>query len=500
MTTSKKLIGIDIGTSGLKVSAFDEAGTLLAQAYRPTEYLPLQAGHMEQSPEQWRDAMFSALQEILAGPSVAPDAVAGIGLCGFHHCPAFLQEDGRSSRPAILMHDPRLPASRDDLAAAGILDAVEQRTQSMVSAGHFPPIFHYVLQHDANAIARTRWILLAKDYLRFALTGEVATEICDATGTNLIEPGSADWSEELCRILSVPISALPAIKSPTEVAGEVTRAAAKATGLVAGTPVVYGGGDSHCALLGMGCVENGDTGLLLGTNSTLRTVFDAFVAHPEIKLWVQHHVVPEHYTVSASSMAGASVMNWFRQNLYVSDSQPPTFEEVEADAARIPVGSGGLVFLPYLYGERCPFYDPQASAAFAGIKHWHRPGHFARSVIEGVALNIANCFALIQDCAGVHNARIDRLRFAGGGSRSSLWHQVISDCLGRPIQVMNTTEAGTLGAALLAGVGIGVYTDCRAAAAAAVTEGHTIEPIEEHHAVYAELRENTNELYRRIHQ
>ncbi|MFC1736392.1 FGGY-family carbohydrate kinase [Candidatus Hydrogenedentota bacterium] len=496
MAESKHLIGIDLGTSGLKASVFDETGNLLGQAYRQATYLPGPAGHMEQRPEQWRDDMYSALREVLALESVKPGEIAGIGICGLQHCPVFLDKDGNSSRSVIQLHDQRLARSREELAESGVLGRIEKSTRSMVSAAHFPPIFHYVEQHDPDGLGRTRWILLAKDYLRFTLTGEIGTEICDASGTNLIGAGESDWSTELCDILSVPIECLPPISLPTDTAGELSKAAAEASGLPAGTPVVYGGGDSHCALLGLGCIDNGDTGLLLGTNSTLRTVFDRFVSHPEIKLWGQRHIIPGRHTISASSMAGASVVNWFRESFFSGDAQG--FDDLEKAAGEISVGSEGLTFLPYVHGERCPFYDPDAAGAFMGIKPRHEPVHFLRSIIEGLALNIANCSELIEECAEAGGTGIGALRLGGGGSRATLRRQVISDCLNKPIRIMRTEEAGTLGAAMLAGIGANIYTDCRQAIVSTIVEQEIIEPNAERHAAYIKLKNKFNALHRRI--
>lgn len=496
MKPLRTLLGIDIGTSGLKASLFDESGGLLAQAYRPSTYLRLPDGQMEQQPEQWWKNLCSAMGEIFKNPEVSPASIAGIGLCGFHHCPVFVKENGEPAREVIILHDNRLSESRRDLEWSGALQDIENLTRSMVSAGHFPPIFHYVATREPEWLKNTRWILLAKDYLRFRLTGRIATEICDATGTNLIEPGQNVWSDRLCRILSVPASLLPPIGMSSDIAGSVTDAAAEQTGLVIGTPVVYGGGDSHCALLGLGCIKDGDTGLMLGTNSTLRTVFTKFVSHPRIKLWVQHHVVPDQYSVSASSMAGASVLNWFREQ-FLSSCSLGELQCLEREAENIPIGSGGLIFLPYIYGERCPFYDPDASGALLGIRHNHKKEHLFRGVLEGVTINMRRCFDLISECAEVNNTQVGHLRLGGGGSRISFWRQIISDCMELPIHVMSAQEAGTLGAALLAGIGAGVYADHHQAVAAAVSVNSVIEPHSNNIAGYRKLRKKFNVLLER---
>lgn len=501
MKKQRALLGIDIGTSGLKISIFSESGRLLSHTYRESKYIQYASGHREQLPEEWWNNLCSALKEILSRQGVSSDSIKGIGICGFHHCPVFLKENGKSARPVILMHDERLPQSRQDLVKRGILKKIENLTQSMVSAGHFPVIFHYIRTYDSKVLENTRWILLAKDYLRYRLTGEIGTELCDATGTNLISPGEKTWSFELCEVLSVPVKLLPHIGSSTDIAGKVTPLVAKKTGLVSGTPVVYGGGDSHCALLGLGCVNEGDTGLLLGTNSTLRTVFNRFVSHPQTKVWVQHHVVPSHYTVSASSMAGASVLNWFKENFYreLRDTKKEEpYQHLEKSAVKIPVGSDGVLFLPYIYGERSPFYNPDASGGFLGIRYWHKKEHLLRSVFEGIALHIGNCYDLIQECAKIQNVKLHPLKLGGGGSRMKLWHQIIADCLDKPINIMAVKEAGTLGAALLAGIGVGMYSDYNEAVSAVVRVEDTIEPNRRNFEIYLGLKERLNDYYRRL--
>jgi len=497
----KNLLGIDIGTSGLKAGLFDETGRRLALVYRESVYLSLPPGHREQMPDVWWENLCGAVSEVLQQSDVPACSIVGIGLCGFHHCPVFLKANGEPARPVMLLHDARLPRAREEMKQEGILEQIETMTQSMVSAGHFPPVFYYIAKHDPEAIRNTSWILLAKDYIRFKLTGKIGTELCDATGTNLIEPGERSWSQKLCDILSVPTNALPEIACSERIAGQITDQAAACTGLMPGTPVVYGGGDSHCALLGLGCVNGGDTGLLLGTNSTLRMVFDRFVSHPETKVWVQHHVTPEQYTVSASSMAGASVLNWFRQTFYQELSSNKTrnvYAHLEKAASRIPPGSRGVLFLPYIYGERSPFYDPDTSGAFLGLKYWHTREDLLRSVFEGVALNIANCYELIEECAQKHDSQLGAIRIGGGGSQSTLWHQIMADCLRQSIHIMNISEAGSLGAALLAGIGIGLYASYSEAIDVAVKEQCVIEPNNTNYAVYQECGEKLNSYYRRI--
>jgi xylulokinase len=426
--------------------------------------------------------------------------VLAVGVCGFHHCPVFLDAAGTPVRPTIVTHDNRLGNSLASLAQSGILDEVVEGSGSRVMTGHFPPIYHLVRTQDPQALEATRWIVLAKDYLRFRLTGQIGTELCDATGTNLIAMPEQDWSDALCSLLQVPRHKLPQIGRASQVAGHVTPEAAQATGLQAGTPVVYGGGDSHCALVGLGVVGSAEAGLLLGSNSTLRASFDGLVKPLEQMVWIQQHVVPERFTASASSMAGSSVLSWFKGVCF--DEMPEedaVYRRLDALAASAPAGCDGLLFHPYLFGERSPFYNPQAGGAFLGLRHWHGKGHLVRSVMEGVAFAIANCVDAIQAIARQRQEQVAVFRTGkSGGSQLPVWRQIITDALDQSLEVVDVDEPGCLGAALLAGVGIGIYQDLPSAIQQAVQVSGRSTPIAANAALYRDRRAVFNDTFRAL--
>jgi len=494
------LLGIDLGTSGLKAGLYDLDGRLLGQGWAANKYLAGPPGWAEQDPRDWWAGCCTAVRAALAASGRGSGQVRGVGVCGFHHCPVFLGADAEPTRPTIVTHDSRLGASLESLRSGGVLEQVVGLSGSRVVAGHLPPIYHHVLCHDRPALDRMRWLLLAKDYIRFRLTGTIGTEVCDATGTHLVAMPEQSWSTELGRLLQVPLDRLPPIGLPAQVCGEVTAKAALATGLRPGTPVVFGGGDSHCALLGLGVAGSGQGGLLLGTNSTLRVSFAGPVRALEYSVWTQQHVVPGHYTVSASSVAGSPVLSWLRElclgGLNGID-QTAGYRELEALAAAVPPGCDGLLFQPYLFGERSPFYNPQARGAFLGLAHWHGKGHLARSVMEGVAAAIANCLDSLQAVACARGERIETLRTAeSGGARLHIWRQIIADSLGMPLEALPVGEPGCLGAALLAGIGVGAYADLSAAVGQAVPTGSPIWPDAARNLLYRERRELSNAAYR----
>ena len=494
------LLGIDLGTTGLKAVIFDHSGSPLGKGFAANKYLPGPPGRAEQDPRAWWAGCCEAIQSALADAQVDPADIAGVGVCGFHHCPVFLDADGEPARPTIVTHDSRLGESLADMQQSGVLDQVVEVSGSRVMTGHFPPIYHLVQSSDPKALDRTRWVFLAKDYLRYKLTGQIGTDICDATGTNLVAMPGHEWSDFLCDLMGVPQEKLPDIGDSSQVFGTVSKEAAQASGLKAGTPVVYGGGDSHCALVGLGVIGSGEAGLLLGTNSTLRASFGRFIELPEQTVWMQQHVVPGRYTVSASSMAGSSILDWFKDLCFgegLAQDNAEVYRELESLAANVRPGCDGLLFHPYLYGERSPFYNPRARGSFLALAHWHGRGHLTRSVMEGIAFTIGNCFEVIEAIARGRNESIQTIRTGeGGGSRLGVWRQIISDVLGIPLEVVKVEEPGCLGAAILAGVGLGEFSDIQAAVARITHIGSLTSPDVKNTALYKERRSVFNEAYR----
>lgn len=494
------LLGIDLGTTGLKAAVFDVDGGLLGLGRCTNEYLARPVGWAEQDPRTWWSGCCRAIRQAMAQSGLQPEAIAGIGVCGFHHCPVFVGADGEPVRATVVTHDRRLGGSLADLQQSGVLAEVVRISGSQVVTGHFPPIYHLVEQEDPGALEHTRWILLAKDYLRLRLTGEIGTEICDATGTHLVAMPEHAWSETLCSLLNVPRRKLPGIGQPDAVAGHLSKEAAEETGLQLGTPVVYGGGDSHCALVGLGVVGSGEAGLLLGTNSTLRASFDGLVRARDKMVWIQQHVVPGRFTASASSMAGSSVLSWFKA--VCSDSaqnEADVYRRLGSLAARVPCGSDGLLFHPYLFGERSPFYNADAGGAFLALRSWHGQGHLARSIMEGVAFSIANCLDAISELAGEQHDRLVAIRTGqSGGSQLPIWRQIIADVLDQPLELVAVDEPGCLGAALLAGAGVGLVGDVETAARRIAPVALRITPDAVNADLYRERRILFNDTYRAL--
>lgn len=495
-----RLLGIDLGTTSLKAAIFAPDGTLQGLGRSANRYVAGPAGWAEQDPRTWWAGCCKAVQAAVAQAGVNAADVTAIGVCGFHHCPVFLDAGGAPVRPVIVTHDTRLGESLEELRQSGCLEEVVRVSGSRVMTGHFPPIYHLVRTQDPQSLEKTRWILLAKDYVRYRLTGRIGTELCDATGTNLIAMPEQDWSDSLCSLLQVPRDKLPEIGRSSQVAGYVTPEAAQATGLQPGIPVVYGGGDSHCALVGLGVVGSGEAGLLLGTNSTLRASFDGLVKPLEQMVWIQQHVMPGRFTVSASSMAGSSVLSWFRQ-LCFEDAldDAAIYREIDSLATSTPPGCDGLLFHPYLFGERSPFYNPRAGGAFLGLRHWHGKGYLIRSIMEGVAFAIANCVDAVQAIAREREEQVTVFRTGrSGGSQLPAWRQIVTDALDHTLELVDVDEPGCLGAALLAGVGIEIYQDLPSAIRQTTRVTGRSYPDPESAALYWDRRVVFNDTYRAL--
>lgn len=497
------LLGIDLGTTGLKVAVFDSQGRQLGRGYAANRYLPGSGQSAEQDPETWWQGSCQAVRSALEGSDITAEQIVGIGVCGFHHCPVFLNENGKPARASIVTHDPRLEGSLEDLRNNGILERISELTGSRVTTGHFPVIFHYVRTHEKQVLDASWRIVLAKDYLRYKLTGNIGTELCDATGTHLVAMPDETWSPELCGLLELPMDKLPEIGRSSQVDALLTEEAAHCTGLHPGIPVVFGGGDSHCALLGLGAVEEMQIGLLLGTNSTLRLVFRNFQKQKEPPVWIQRHVVPDRYTASASSMAGASTLSWFRDALLASDEQVQSnsigYSELDALAAAVRPGSDGLLFLPYIYGERSPFYNLKARGSFLAIGHNHGRAHFVRSVMEGVAFATANNLEVLLNLPVASGRTVASVRMgSGAGNFPETWRQILANALGRPLEVARVEEPGCLGAALLAGLGAGLYRNVAEAVAKTVRPHSVVQPEADVSSFYLERRKLFNMSYQAL--
>jgi xylulokinase len=452
------LVGIDLGAGSLKISIITAAGALVSEASAPVATSAPHPGWSEQNPEDWWVACCDALRRGLAAAGRPALDIAAISFSAGAHTQVLEDADGRVIRPAILWNDQRSRAETQDLrerADARILEIGANRANPTWTL----PQMLWLARHEPEAFKRVKRLYVAKDWLRARFTGTWETDTIDALGTLMLDAKTATWSQELCGMIGWPLATLPPIVKPSAVVGRVSVEAARATGLAAGTPVVCGTSDTAAETFGAGMVREGIGVVKLATAATVNVLSP--VPHPDFSLINYYHVVPNHWYVIAATNSCASAHKWLRDTFFRRDGEDggAVFDAMDARASKVAPGSEGLFFHPYLNGERSPYWDPLLRADFVGIGFNHGGGHFVRALYEGVAYSLRDCLeAMKAKGLGFSTARL-----TGGGARSALWRQIVADVLDITVELPEVADA-SFGAALLAGVGIGLFKDERAAA------------------------------------
>jgi len=444
------VIGIDVSTTATKAVLIDETGTV--RGVGTTEYgfevpRPLWS---EQSPALWWDGAVASIRSVLASSGVDGAEVAAVGLTGQMHGLVLLDAAGEVLRPAILWNDQRTGAECDAIRRAVGPERLIELTGNDALTGFTAPKLVWVRDHEPDVWARVRHVLLPKDYVRLRLTGEYALDKADGAGTILFDLAARTWSPEVLAALTIDPDWLPPTLEGPEITGAVNAAAAAATGLRAGTPVVAGGGDQAANAVGVGVIDPGTMALSLGTSGVVFAATDQPIHEP---LGVVHafcHAVPGRWHMMSVMLSAAGSLRWFRDAFAPGEA----FGALVEAAAEVPAGSDGLLFLPYLSGERSPHPDPLARGAFVGLTLRHDRRHLARAVLEGVAFGLRDGLDLMT-AAGAPLP--NQIRASGGGTASALWRQILADVLDAEIATVDTTEGAAYGAGLLAAVGAGWF-------------------------------------------
>ena len=455
------LLGIDASTTATKALLIDHTGKVVAVA--ATEYgfdtpHPLWS---EQDPALWWYAAVQSIRQLLAQTGIDAAEIAAVGLTGQMHGLTLLDENEAVLRPAILWNDQRTAAQCDQIRSALGKAELVRITGNDALTGFTAPKILWVREHEPEIFARAHSFLLPKDYLRLRLTGLQATDRADGSGTLLMDLQRRDWSEQVLGALNLPAGFVPKSYEGTEVTGAISAVAAEATGLREGTPVVAGGGDQAAGAVGVGAVEEGIVSLALGTSGVVFATVNRPFFEPEGRLHAFCHSVPGRWHLMGVMLAAAGSLRWYRDTL----APGVAYDDLLAPAGEIAPGSEGLIFLPYLTGERTPHPDPLARGAFVGLTVRHTKPHLTRALLEGVAFGLRDSFELMK---GVGLGKALQVRVSGGGARSPLWRQILADVLGAELVTVNTTEGAAFGAALLAGVGVGIWPDVDAACATAI--------------------------------
>jgi len=457
---TEALLGIDVGTSSCKALLIDGRGRPLASAAADYPLAQPRPGWTEQDPALWVEGARAAVGAALATSPAGGLRVIGIGLSGQMHGLTPLDAAGQVLRPAILWNDQRNAAECAMMTeAAGGAEALLRQTNNRMLVGYTGGKILWMKRHEPDLFRRLRYVLNPKDYLRLVLTGEIATEVSDASGTGLFDVAARTWARPLIEDLDLDPALLPPAFESAAITGRLSAAGARLLGLPAGIPVVGGGGDSVIQTLGSGVIVPGELQTTIGTAGILAAALETPRENPQGRAQIFCNVLPGGWHAMGVSLNAGGSLSWLRQLAGGFTGAAPSFGALLALAESAPPGARGLLFLPYLNGERCPHSDPDARATLLGLTARHGAADVARAVVEGVVHSLRDIHGLLQE-AGVSGTII---KASGGGARAALWRQIQADLFGCPVVTTESAADGAaLGAALVAGLGLGLWPDAAA--------------------------------------
>jgi xylulokinase len=497
------LLGIDVGTGGTRAVVVGDDGHVVASATEDHEpFASRHSGWAEQDPGDWWRACAVAVRAALEATGAQAGAIAAVGLSGQMHGAVLLGERDEVLRPSLIWADQRTgPQCEEIVERIGEARLIELTSNPALTAFTLPKLL-WVREHEPETWRHVRTVLLPKDYVRLRLTGERATDVADASGTLMLDVANRRWSAAMLDAMEIDEGLLPDVYESPEVTGRVSAAGAEATGLAEGTPVVAGAGDQAAGAVGMGVVRPGVVSATIGTSGV---VFAATDRPARDRLGRVHsfcHAVPDRWHVMGVTQAAGLSLRWFKDRFGAgADDGRDPYERLSDEAASAPPGADGVLWAPYLLGERTPHLDPDARAALVGLTAGHGRAHVIRAILEGVAFSLRDTFTLFDEMA----VPVRAVRLGGGGARGRLWRQVQADVYGREVEVLEADEGAAYGAALLAGVGAGVWPSVDAACDAVVRVADRVEPdpqatatlavrYEAFRALYGALKDVTREL------
>ncbi len=483
------LLGIDLGTSGVKILAIDEKGHPLASASESYPLIQPKAGWSEQNPEDWWAGTVNAIRKILSNPALSGATIDALAISGQMHGSVFLDGSNEVIRQPLLWNDTRTHNQcrkiRETFGEKYLLELVGNPALE----GFTLPKLLWLRELEPANYERMRTMFLPKDYLVFRLTGRRCTEVSDAAGTLLFDVRNRCWSEEMLRRLDIDASILPEVLESTDVVGHLSPEAAGETGLPIHTKVIAGGADNACSAVGNGIVREGIVLASIGSSGVILAHTDAMHHDPRGRIHSFNHSIPHRWYLMGVMLSAGLSMSWMKNNLLKSD-----YNTINREAAKVPAGSEGLVFLPYLSGERTPHRNPKARGAFFGLSGIHKPMHLMRAVFEGVSFGLKDSLELIKGL-GVTPRQI---RITGGGAKSELWRRILADVFDADVHTMQSDEGPAFGAALLAGVGAGIYPSVEEAVEQTVKVGRETSPDKKNSDTYAAVYPLFQSLYRAL--
>ena len=499
------LLGIDIGTSGTKTVLFDLKGVAVADALVEYPLYQPQNGWAEQNPTDWWRAVCESVSAVIAKSGVSADDISGVGLSGQMHGLVMLDENDRVLRKSIIWCD-----QRTGLECEQITDIVGKKklidiTANPALTGFTASKVRWVQNNEPEIYAKVKKIMLPKDYIRYMLTGEFATEVSDASGMQFLDVPKRGWSGELLQILGVDISFLPKVYESYEVSGKVSQSAAKLTGLNAGTAVVGGGGDQAAGAVGNGIVKQGIISSTIGSSGVVFAHTDSIQIDPNGRVHTFCHAVPGAWHIMGVTQGAGLSLKWFRDNFCekeMADAEKRNIDPyvlMDEMAENTGLGAHALYFLPYLMGERTPHLDADCRGMFFGLSAIHTKADMIRAILEGVGYSLTDCMDIIKGM-GINATQV---RLSGGGGKSPIWRQMQADMFNAKTTIINASEGPALGVALLAGVGVGEYSSVAQACEAAINVKKAYEPIsanvekyKNNHKIYKELYPAVKNIYK----
>jgi len=493
------LMGIDLGTTGVKATLLDEAGTVRRSAYREYAISVPQPGYAEQNPEDWWAALAACTRELQeqAGPDFA--AVAGIGICGQMHTQVYLDKQDVPLRPAITWMDQRSRGIVDRLAADEATAAlIFRETANSIATTYTAPNCRWVQENQSEVWSKTASVMVAKDYIKYRLTGVKATDYSEASGTLIFDVPHLRWSTEMEHLFGVPRGLLPDAGPSALIIGRISDQAARYTGLTAGIPVANGSSDNSASALGAGMVQSGQVTLIIGTAGVVSVCSDRPLPDPRHRVVCWNYCLENRWINLGVTQTAGESLNWFKQCFdghAENRSSGDIFEEYNRQVADVPDGSGGLVFLPYLNGERTPYWDADARGVFFGANLATRKGHFIKAVMEGVSFALRNNIETVESLG----LKVNEVRAVGGGLKSPVWLASLARILKRPVRTISTPDTGNWGNALLCGKALGIFPSIESAPGqnpGRLLQEETREVYEKQYRLFLRLYEDLHDAFK----
>jgi xylulokinase len=492
VTVATYFLGIDIGTGGTRALVIDESGKVISSSAE--EHRPFASPHIgwaEQDPADWWRACGLATRKVLTQSGICSEQIACVGFSGQMHGAVLLDSQGQVVRPALIWCDVRTQKQADELTATIGAERLRQLTCNPALPNFTLTKCLWVRENEPENWGRVRSLMLPKDYVRYRLTGERATDLADASGTLLLDVAHRRWSQEILDFVQMDSALLPALYESPEICGRVSEAGAAATGLLSGTPVVAGAGDQAAGAIGIGVVSPGAVSATIGTSGVVLAATNLPALDPEGRVHSFCHGLANRWLVMGVTQAAGLSLRWFRDQFGAINGHTDSYEDLTRMAAKVPAGSDGLLWAPYLMGERTPYLDATARGMLVGLTASHTRAHVVRAILEGVAFSLRDTFTIFDQI----DVPVKSIRLGGGGARSALWRQIQADVYGHAVETVAVEEGAAYGAAILAGVGAKVWSTVDAACAAVVRVAATTAP----NVRDSRVMSRAYESYRRIY-